>query len=167
MAAMLNLIQRYLPRNGKAPNWSRAVLPLVLILTLGAFVITLAFDADVDAQGGAYATGVLVLISSAAVAVALSARRDRSTAATAAYGVIAVVFLYTTGANIVERPDGVKIATFFVLAIIVTSLVSRATRSTELRVTTVTMDEQAESFVRGTAGGRIRIIANEPDERDE
>jgi acetyl-CoA acetyltransferase len=91
-----------------APQWARAVRPLVLILTLGAFIITIIFDADVDPQGGAYATGVLVLITPAAVAVTLAARKARQRGLTIAFGVVSLIFLYTTGANIVERPDGVS-----------------------------------------------------------
>jgi hypothetical protein len=167
MAGLLNIVPRYLPRYGMAPDWTWAMRPLVLVFTVIAFTITIIFDADVDAQGGAYATGVLVLITSAALAVTLSARQRRDRRATMAFGAITAVFLYTTGANILERPDGVKIASFFISAIIITSLISRATRSTELRVTGVSLDPAAEQFLRDYPGPDIRIIANEPDERDE
>jgi hypothetical protein len=135
MAGLINLVPRYLPRYGMAPEWTGAVRPLVIVFSLIAFAITIIFDADVDAQGGAYATGVLVLMLSAAVAVTLSALKKRQQVATAAFGLISAVLAYTLVDNVFERPDGVKIASFFIAAIIVTSVISRATRSTELRVT--------------------------------
>jgi hypothetical protein len=166
MAGLLNLIPRYLPRYGMAPSWTRAVRPLVLILTGGTFVITVIFGADVTAQGGAYATGVLVLITSAAIAVTLSARRHRQRWQTIGFGIVAVIFVYTTIANVIERPDGVKIAAVFIAAIVTTSLISRFLRAFELRVTDVRLDERATQFVRDCSRRTVRLIANEPDAGD-
>ncbi|MGN9837215.1 amino acid transporter [Nonomuraea sp. H19] len=166
MAGLINLVPRYLPRYGMAPEWTGAVRPLVIVFSVIAFAITIIFDADVDAQGGAYATGVLVLMLSAAVAVTLSARKKRQHVATAAYATISAVLAYTLVDNVIERPDGVKIASFFIAAIIITSLISRATRSTELRVTEVHLDGLAEQFI-NEACGDIHVIANEPHTRDQ
>jgi hypothetical protein len=166
MAGLLNLVPRYLPRYGMAPDWTRAVRPLTLVFTAIAFLVTWLFDANVDAQGGAYATGVLVLISSAAVAVTLSCWRKRQRRLTVAFGLISAVFAYTTGANVVERPDGVKIGACFIAGILLVSLVSRLRRAFDLRVTSVTLDPMAELFIRDTARREITLIANEPDCRD-
>jgi hypothetical protein len=167
MAGLLNIVPRYLPRYGMAPEWTRAVRPLALAFTMVAFAITVIFRADVEAQAGAYATGVLVLMSSAAVAVTLSIRRRGSPSAMLAFGLITVVFAYTTIANVIERPDGVKIASFFIAAILTTSLVSRVTRATELRVTEVVLDDNAQQFVKDAAArSELRVIANEPHARD-
>jgi len=161
LAGLLNLIPRYLPRYGMAPEWARANRPLVLIITGITIVVTIVFNANVDAQGGAYATGVLVLMSSAALAVAITAWRQSHR--WAVYIGITVVFGYTTITNVFERPEGIKIASLFILTIVVMSLVSRALRSTELRVHGIKPDELAAQFVesRDHVDG-IRIIANRP-----
>jgi hypothetical protein len=166
MAGLLNLMPRYLPRYGMAPHWARAVRPMVLVFTLVAFLVTWIFDASVDKQGGAYATGVLVLMSSAAIAVTIAARKARQRGLSAGFAVIAVVFLYTTVVNVVERPDGVKIGACFIAGIVLISLLSRLARAFELRVTSVELDGLAARFVRDVASRRIRFIANEPDRRD-
>jgi hypothetical protein len=166
MAGLLNLMPRYLPRYGMAPHWARAVRPMVIVFTLVAFLVTWIFDADVDAQGGAYATGVLVLMSSAAIAVTIAARRARQRGWTVGFAVVSAVLLYVTGANVVERPDGVKIGACFIAGIILVSLLSRLARAFELRVTGVTLDPMAERFIRDMASRKIRFIANEPDQRD-
>jgi hypothetical protein len=162
MAGLLNLVPRYLPPYGMAPNWARATRPLVLVLCLIAFVVTVLFDADVDAQGGAYATGVLFLMTSAAVAVTIAFWPTRRRFF---YLAMTLVFAYTTVANIVERPEGIKIAGFFIAAIVLLSLSSRAIRSTELRITTVRLDPAAARFVDDVAPESVRIIAHRPDKR--
>jgi hypothetical protein len=165
MAGLLNLIPRYLPRYGMAPEWARAARPLTLVLTATCFAVTIFFEADVDAQSGAYATGVLALIFSAAVAVAISewgsGRRWRW-----AYLAIAVIFAYTTITNIIERPEGIKIASFFIVSIIIVSFISRALRSTELRIDRVELNDLARQFIEEAKEGTIRIIANRPDRGD-
>ena len=164
MAGLLSIVPRYLPRYGMAPEWARAARPLVIVITLIAFAVTLIFRADVDAQGGAYATGVLVLMTSAAIAVTLAARKKNQN--WHAYFVIALVFIYTTIQNIHERPEGIKIASFFILTIILASLFSRVWRSTELRVEQIKLDDKARQFIKDAAKGTIRIIASRRDKGD-
>ncbi|GHJ97844.1 amino acid transporter [Streptomyces sp. NE5-10] len=166
MAGLLNLMPRYLPKYGMAPHWARAVRPMVIVFTLVAFLVTWLFDADVDAQGGAYATGVLVLICSASIAVTIAARKARQRRWTIGFGIISAVFLYTTVLNVIERPDGVKIGACFIAGIILISFLSRLGRAFELRVTHVDLDETAELFVRDIAHRTPRFVANEPDRRD-
>lgn len=166
MAGLLNLMPRYLPRYGMAPHWAGAVRPMVLVFILVAFLVTWLFDADVNKQGGAYATGVLVLMSSAAIAVTIAARKARQRGWTIGFGVISVVFLYTTVVNVLERPDGVKIGACFIAGIMLVSFLSRLARAFELRVTSVQLDPMAERFVRDIATRRVRFVANEPGLRD-
>ena len=161
MVGLLNLVPRYLPRYGMAPEWAKANRPLVVIFTFITFLVTILFKADVLAQGGAYATGVLVLMGSAALAVTLAARRQGKSYA--GYLILTGVFAYTTVVNIIERPEGIKIASIFIVGIVFTSLVSRVMRSTELRVHGVDADDIAEKFIRNAATGTVRIIANRPD----
>ena len=160
MAGLLNIVPRYLPRYGMAPNWASAVRPLVLVYTAIAFIVTIFFQADVDAQGGAYATGVLVLMSSAAFAVTLLARRQGSAQGVIVFGLITLVFFYTTIVNVIERPEGMRIAAFFIGAIIISSLVSRVWRSTELRAERVDFDDNARQFIEESGPGLIRLVAN-------
>ena len=159
MAGLLNLVPRYLPRYGMAPEWARATRPLVLIFTAITFLVTLLFEADVDAQGGAYATGVLVLMTSAAVAVTLRAPARPPLARLSAL----ITWSSSTprrqrrGAAggdqdrlMVHRDDRRE------------SLISRVLRSTELRVRAVELD--ATALRTSASGGRaVRIIAHRPE----
>ncbi len=165
MAGLLNIVPRYLPRYGMAPNWARASRPLVLIISAVCFAITYIFEASVEAQGGAYATGVLVLMTSAAIAVTISAWRRKEWARWM-FLIIAVVFTYTTITNIIERPDGIKIASLFILGIVVASFVSRAMRTTEIRIQKIELDATAQSFIDNMSDEEIRIVTNRRETGD-
>jgi Amino acid permease len=161
MAGLLNIVPRYLPRYGMVPKWGRAVRPLVLVYTAVAFAIVIIFEANVDAQGGAYATGVLVVMTSAAIAVALAASRRGSRLGVVAFGIVTLVFIYTLVANVMERPEGLKIASFFIIAMVIASLISRVWRTTELRAESIELDETAQRFVdEASKGEKIHIIAH-------
>ncbi|MGW1894364.1 amino acid transporter [Streptomyces sp. NPDC002004] len=165
LAGLLNLVPRYLPRYGMAPEWTRGVRPLVLLFMTIAVGITIWFDADVDAQSGAYATGVLVLMLSASFASTVAARHSGHRAATYGFAVITAVFAYTLVANVIERPDGIKIALLFILGILLMSFASRVHRAFELRAARVTFDEAATRLIDDcAAAGPLRLIANEPEE---
>ncbi|HEU5317999.1 MAG TPA: amino acid transporter [Chloroflexota bacterium] len=167
MAGLLNIVPRYLPRYGMAPDWTLATRPLVIVFTLICFVVTFIFQAQVDAQAGAYATGVLVFMLSGAFAVTLTSWRKGERVRAYGYGAATLVFLYATLVNEVERPDGALIALCFIVAIVFISIASRIQRSTELRATTIVVDETARRFIEEVAHhGPIRIVANQPDERD-
>ena len=159
MAGLLSIIPRYLPGFGMAPEWARASRPLVLVFVAVAFTVTLLFHANVDAQGGAYATGVLVLITSASCAVTIAARKGPPRFI---LGFLSVIFIYTTLVNIWERPEGLKISCIFIFTMILTSLVSRAMRSTELRITGIELDDQAKAIIADASHHTVRIIAWNP-----
>jgi hypothetical protein len=171
ISGLLNIVPRYLPRYGMAPEWGRAIRPMVLVYTAIAFAIVIIFKASTDAQAGAYATGVLFVMSSAAVAVTLAARRAGSKGGTVAFALVTLVLAYTTVANVFERPDGIKIASFFIASIVVVSMVSRVRRSLELRTEHIEVDEDAKRFIEeATRGDEIHVIAhrrrtgNDPEE---
>jgi hypothetical protein len=142
MGGLLNMVPRYLPRYGMAPDWAAAYRPLVLAFTVINLAVTLAFRADVSAQGGAYATGVLVLMTSACIASFLHEMRKTPEPHHAlalsgqriAFGLITLVFIYTTLANMIERPDGIIIASIFIATVMAISFTSRFFRSDELRL---------------------------------
>jgi hypothetical protein len=161
LAGLLNIVPRYLPRYGMAPQWGRAVRPLVLVYTAVAIAITIIFKANVNAQAGAYATGVLAMMTSAAVAVTLAAGRGGSKRGAFAFGLVALVFVYALVANVIQRPDGIIIASFFIGTIILTSLVSRVWRTTELRAERIEIDEEAQRFIDEVASkSEIHLVAN-------
>ncbi|ONI84751.1 amino acid transporter [Saccharothrix sp. ALI-22-I] len=162
MAGLINIVPRYLPSYGMAPEWSRAVRPVVLVYTAIAILVTIVFGADVNAQAGAYATGILAMMVSASVAVTISAARRRQRRASIAFTVLTLIMLYALVENVIEKPDGLAISAFFILGIVAVSLVSRVSRTTELRAEHIEFDERARRFVTESIAhdNALTVIAN-------
>jgi len=166
MAGLINIVPRYLPSYGMAPEWGRAVRPVVLVYTLVSIGITIVFKADVNAQAGAYATGILAMMVSGAVAVTVSAVRRRHRRAIVGFTVLTLILLYALVDNVREKPDGITISALFIAGILVISIWSRMTRAFELRVTEVNPDATAQAFIGDCARRTVRLVANEPDAGD-
>jgi hypothetical protein len=165
MAGLLNVVPRYLPRYGMAPEWTRMIRPLVLLNTAVAIGVTILFDADVEAQAGAYATGVLAMMLSAAFAVLVFAMRHRMRAMRWIAGTTTVVIGYALIVNLVNAPSGIAITLAFIAGIVVASFASRIWRSTELRTSRVEFDELAHELI-STAdtdrNGQLMFVAHRP-----
>ncbi|MCU1608630.1 MAG: amino acid transporter [Pseudonocardiales bacterium] len=163
MAGLINIVPRYLPGYGMAPEWGRSVRPVVLVYTAVSIAITIVFGANVDAQAGAYATGILAMMVSGAIAVTISAARRRRRWATVGFTVLTIVLLYALGANVIEKPDGIAISAVFIAGIVAISLVSRVSRSTELRADRIEFDEAARRFITDSLAydGRLDLVANQ------
>ncbi|MCY7411693.1 MAG: amino acid transporter [Salinibacterium sp.] len=162
MAGLINIVPRYLPAYGMAPDWSRSVRPVVLVFTTISIILTIGFQASVDAQAGAYATGILAMMVSASFAVTISAYRKHQKVARVGFTILTLVMGYALVENIIEKPDGIAISMLFIVGIIVISLISRVTRTTELRASRIEFDAKAQEFIEYTVAfdGKINIIAH-------
>ena len=169
MAGLINIVPRYLPSYGMAPEWSKAVRPVVLVYTGVSIIITIAFNADVNAQAGAYATGILAMMVSGAVAVTISAARSRKPFSTFGFSILTLVLLYALIANIVKQPDGIAISGLFIAGIVIVSISSRVYRATELRVETIEFNAGAQRIIAAVLkkNGEIHVIANRKQAGDK
>jgi hypothetical protein len=159
MTALAVLLPQFLLRFGMEFRWADRWGLLLAAFALINLLVTLAFQARVEDQRGAYATGVLVLICSAGVVTALdkrkAARESHAGPVRRFLGGIdllyfagfAVVFVLTTLAVMVQTPSGLGIALCFIAAILAMSVVSRAVRADELRTVGFAFKDDESKFL--------------------
>ena len=146
MAGLLNLIPRYLPRYGMAPDWVAYQRPLVLVL----LVIDICRHIGLSSLG--YGAGRRLRYRRSGVDAFGRGGRHRLAVARGQHWIEpqnlsalflflpgGLVFLYTTVDNVIERPDGAIIASIFIFLLLTASALSRIMRSTEMRVSEATL----------------------------
>jgi hypothetical protein len=88
--------------------------------------------------------------------------RRRRRAATVGFSVLTAVLLYALADNIYEKPDGIAISALFIAGIVAVSLISRVSRTTELRADYVEFDDAARRLITDSIShdGALNIVAN-------
>jgi hypothetical protein len=133
-----NLLPHYLNRLGMDVSWAGRVGAILFVLNGIVLLVTVVFQASPASQQWAYATSVLVLLAGGALAAskdlgATTPHRMKRILLVVLAASASGFFLVMTGLTMLINFSGLAIAMCFVLAILVSSFVSRWIRSTELR----------------------------------
>lgn len=136
--SLRHIVPDLLGRFGMQMEWAARINLISHLFNAMILVVTIAFHASVTAQMWAYAASVVALLFAAALAALLDVRwqwRDSSMRwlAQTPFWIICIAFLAIGGLVVIQQPSGVAIALLFVLVVLVTAMVSRWRRSTELR----------------------------------
>ena len=96
---------------------------------------------------------------SGSLAVALTLGRENSRRLSKYFWLVTAIFAYTLVDNVIERPEGVIIATVFILTVLTIGSISRFARSTELRVANLSFQdaESAEKWPE-IVGKRVHLV---------
>jgi hypothetical protein len=133
-----NLLPHYLNRLGMDVTWAGKSTVIMHVLNVIVLFITVIYRASPSLQLWAYATSVLVLLAGAALAMSKDLRLN-ATRGPKRISLIVLsagsggFFLAMTGLTMLINQSGLTIALSFVVAIVVSSFVSRWIRCTELR----------------------------------
>jgi hypothetical protein len=133
-----NLLPHYLNRLGMDVTWAGKSAVIMHLLNVIILLITVVYRASPSLQQWAYATSVLVLLAGAALAMMKDLQQN---AARSPKRILLIVlsagaggfFLAMTGLTMLINQSGLTIALCFVVAILISSFVSRWIRCTELR----------------------------------
>jgi hypothetical protein len=100
------------------------------------------------------------MMTCAVIAVTLATRRGGARLGALGFGLVAVVALYATVANVMAQPTGIAIALVSIAAIVV-SLVSLVQRSTALRQERIEIGDTAQGFINDArARDEIHIVVH-------
>jgi hypothetical protein len=100
-----------------------------------------------------------VLILSAALAATLALWHERRYLLALYTGFLTLVFAYTLGDNIIERPDGVIIGTIFTLLLMLACGISRSMRSMEFRIPYgFFLDDESRTLTEVVRGKKVHLV---------
>lgn len=138
MIGMRDLIPPYLYRLGMDWKWSQRWGLLTYLFTFLKLGVTYAYNADPDAQRGAYLTGVLSVFAFASLAAVIDVwkrRRGRwlPFRVSPLFLLSLLVFAGSLAVVVRSQPGGLVMAGWFVGVTLLVSMVTRFFRNTELR----------------------------------
>ena len=111
-----------------------------------------------------------MLMLSAGVAVALALWRESRRALSVYFWAVSAIFAFALIDNIIARPDGVIIASAFILIMIALSAISRYARTAQLRIFDVTFaDDNTGHLWAGMIGKKVHLAPlriNSPQARE-
>ena len=135
---LTEFVPPYLHRLGMEFDWVHKIGALIYLFTALKVAVTFFYHASVDEQRSAYTTSVLVIFTSSAFAAAYDVWKRRSDRAKIWriplwFGPILALFLISTLEALWTQPGGAAISLWFIAFILVTSILTRFYRSTEMR----------------------------------
>jgi hypothetical protein len=132
-----NFVPPFLHQMGMEMEWARRTSALYYLFAGINLCVTVLFRASVGAQRSAYATSVLAMMTGAATTAFLNRRKSRKGhryIVTSWYFLFCgAVFFLAMAEAIWDEPAGLQIALWFIVAILLTSLVSRFLRTMDIR----------------------------------
>lgn len=166
--ALRNIVPRNLQRLGMQFQGRRAAELVFHLFNAISLIVTVVFRASVTAQRGAYATGFLVIVAGGAYASYRACKahwhdkqpphaRQRIEpgfaqplvwrAGTVFFALALCLFSMVAVAVVANQPTGVLLATWFILALLTTSVVTRFFRNMELRCEGLTFKDEGSRFL--------------------
>jgi hypothetical protein len=136
--SLQELVPEFLSRFGMQMTWAHRIGVITHLFNITILLVTVVFQASVTAQQWAYAASVLALLFGASLAATLDVRKRLAGSAwrwpaSMPFLLISLLFAAMGILIVWQNAVGVAIALLFVLVVLVTAIVSRYLRSSDLR----------------------------------